>query len=153
MIAVVFDITFTGDPFSKRERDKAIKLALRFMLRKWFTDIFDRHFGRQAFRHYRGVYERRKSKRGKRRGPNLDTGRMRRELKTSFRVKNKSFGVVGEMKGPVYTDIRRGPDKALELTFVSKTEERALARVFRDHLVLQANTSKATRRIRVRSAI
>jgi hypothetical protein len=157
MFPLIFDVKITGQGMQKRNVNKYVNLSLKAMLFEWFLRFFDRHFKRSAPSRYPGIYKKRRRQRGRANPrPNVRTGRMMRQLKQSFRVVGTSKLMRGVMKGPSYTDLGRTgtggkqPDKAREITWISRSEQRYLARFFGNTLTALINEDKQTKRIKIR---
>lgn len=157
MFPLIFDVKITGQGMQKRNVNKYVTLSLKAMLFEWWGRFFDRHFKRSAPSRYPGIYKKRTRQRGRANPrPNVRTGRMMRQLKRSFRVTGTNKLMRGQMKGPPYTDLGRTgtggqqPDKAREITWISRSEERQLARFFKTNLIAFINEDKVTKRIRIR---
>jgi len=131
MFPLSITVTITGN-VTQRKLNRWIKLAMTWGLYQGLKRYCPLHFKRTAYYRYPEAYEvRRKHRGGKHsaKGPNVQTGRMVRQLTQSFNVKGTIRHLRGEMRGPEYTDVsadRRQPDKAAEITCVSESEKRQL---------------------------
>ena len=150
MIPIAFDVKITGD-LSQRNLNRYLKLSLKAMLYEWFFKYFPLHFKRVAYRKYPGVYRRRgHRKRGS--GPNVQSGAMKQQLEASFRVAGTPKMMTGTMSGPSYLGMNhpRGPNKIAEISEVSRTEQKHLARVFEKTFVDLVNNDTTEKRVRIK---
>jgi hypothetical protein len=155
MFPMSFEVELEGITVrDERRTRKYIRAALRLALFEWHDRFFRNHFNEGAFFRYAEVYKRRRTK-GRRREnkntPNVRTGRMRRMLDQSFRVEGSITEMRGVMTGPPYTDVTRPgqPNKAEEITFVSQSEQRILARDMERQLAELLNTDTTKQRLRI----
>lgn len=138
---------------------RAIRDAMKELVRQWHTKTLPKHFERRALNIYTRAYrarkkryELRKERQKGHRKPLVFSGRMRRELLSTIRVTGTFKRARGTMRGPDY--IRKSRDssinKANEITVTTLQEEAAQAREFERLLVKNLNELKWRKRRRIR---
>ena len=152
-------ITFVGDAdVTQKELRAALKPELEEVGKFWHDRLFPGHFRTGAAGKYKYAprsfkHSERKRKRFGHSLPLVFTGDLREQVTRMAKISSTAKGARVTLVGPKYLYMYRKsygqPDKAAELTAVTKLEVRAMARLLDRRLTKRLNEVKQSRTVKI----
>ena len=146
-------IIYKGSPEVKAKAFRGIvKEGMREILDFWHNKYLPKHFTKAGAREYK--YEDRSSTHMKKKikyyrhaDPLVYTGDMKKMLKQMLFISGTAKKATGKMRGPKYlhTKGRNQPDKADEITRISRPEIQIFAQRMDKHITKKINAVKTTK--------